>query len=435
MLEQFAAFPIPAAGRRGAELQGRLDRHRRQAAELREAQREGWRRRLSCSARHATGSSGVRGDTEAARARVNRLTQLMHMSRRAASGAAIDLRAITGDPVEFAEDAPSDGDMSARSARGRIQRHRRHGQRSHDDHRSAPRRALAEGARLPEVRMHLHGPADPARGVVVSNERCTAGKSHSFVRHVVIDVSGSRLEGSFRAGQSFGVIPPGADEAGRAHKLRLYSIASPSAGEDGQGRHVATTVKRTIDEHWETQRLFLGVASNYLADLRPGDSVGLTGPSGKRFLVPEDPGAHDYLFIATGTGIAPFRGMLRELDAAGFPSRAVLVMGSPYATDLIYDDQMRELASRRPGFSYLTALSRQPQTDGAADVRGCAYPPRSDRGMLARRHAHFVCGGRDGAESCATGGGAPRDVLSQYVRPEPAAGSRRRGRDGCSIAR
>lgn len=291
-----------------------------------------------------------------------------------------------------------------------------------------PGEPSAEGARLPEVRMHLHGPADPARGVVVSNDRCTAGKSHSFVRHVVIDVSGSRLEGSFRAGQSFGVIPPGADAAGRAHKLRLYSIASPSAGEDGQGRHVATTVKRTIDEHWETQRLFLGVASNYLADLRPGDSVGLTGPSGKRFLVPEDPGAHDYLFIATGTGIAPFRGMLRELDAAGFPSRAVLVMGSPYATDLIYDDQMRELASRRPGFSYLTALSRQPQTDGGppmyVDARLSTHRDLIAGMLASERTLLYVCGvaGMELGVVRRLAEVLPRDVLSQYVRPEPAAG-------------
>lgn len=113
VLEQFAAFPIPVALPAGerAELQGRLDRHRRQAAELREAQREALAKAAELFGEARDGFQRVRGDTEAARARVNRLTQLMHMSRRAASGAAIDLRAITGDPVEFAEDAPSDGDM------------------------------------------------------------------------------------------------------------------------------------------------------------------------------------------------------------------------------------------------------------------------------------------------------------------------------------
>lgn len=237
---------------------------------------------------------------------------------------------------------------------------------------------------LTQVQMHLHTPADPAVGVCVSNERCTASKKAAhFVRHVAFDVSGTRLEGNFRAGQSFGVLPPGVDEKGRPHKLRLYSIASPSAGEDGKGRIVATTVKRTIDEHWETGKLFLGVASNYLCDLKPGDRVPLTGPSGKRFVLPADAGNHDYVFFATGTGIAPFRGMLMELlanpvggakggvgEAAGIGGggtgggRIVLVMGAAYATDLLYDQTFLDMAARHPRFTYLTAISREQQRDG-----------------------------------------------------------------------
>ncbi len=201
-------------------------------------------------------------------------------------------------------------------------------------------------------------------GVCVSNERCTSKKSAHFVRHVAFDVSGSKLEGNFRAGQSFGVMPPGVDERGRAHKLRLYSIASPSAGEDGKGRVVATTVKRTIDEHWDSNRLFLGVASNYLCDLKPGDKVNLTGPSGKRFVLPADHAGHDYLFFATGTGIAPFRGMLMELLAEKDSSRIVLVMGAAYATDLLYHETLLSWAREHPRFTYLTAISREKQEDG-----------------------------------------------------------------------
>ncbi len=223
------------------------------------------------------------------------------------------------------------------------------------------------GPALPEARMHLHTPADAGTGVVVSSESCLRGKSASFVRHVVIDVSQTRLAGNFLAGQSFGVLAPGTDDKGRPHQVRLYSIASPSFGDDGRGQHVSTTVKRTIDEHWETHKLFLGVASNYLCDLQPGDPVRVTGPSGKRFVLPVDRSAHDYLFIATGTGIAPFRGMLLDLlrPPSGPPctSRITLVMGVPYETDLIYDGLFQELAGQHPNFRYLTALSRQGQDD------------------------------------------------------------------------
>ena len=49
----------------------------------------------------------VRGDDDASRARVNRLAQLMHLCRRAANGAAIDLSTITSEQGDFTEDAPA----------------------------------------------------------------------------------------------------------------------------------------------------------------------------------------------------------------------------------------------------------------------------------------------------------------------------------------
>lgn len=220
---------------------------------------------------------------------------------------------------------------------------------------------------LADVRQHLVSPAEPAVARVVETRLCTAGgaKAAGFVRHVALDVSATPLAGSFRAGQSFGVVPPGTDERGRPHKLRLYSIASPTRGEDGQGNVLATTVKRTIDEHWDDHRLFLGVASNHLCDLPEGGEVLVTGPAGKTFVLPADPGDHDYLFFATGTGIAPFRAFLGDLLApgSGFSGSVTLVMGSPWRTDLLYHADLLALANEHANFRYLTALSRERQDD------------------------------------------------------------------------
>jgi ferredoxin--NADP+ reductase len=223
---------------------------------------------------------------------------------------------------------------------------------------------MPPGPDMPEVRMHIQRPDDPTQGICVENERVTSRKSAGFIRHVAIDVGATPLAGSFRPGQSFGVIPPGTDAHGRTHKVRLYSLASPSRGEDGAGNVVATTVKRTIEEHRDTGKLFLGVASNFLCDLAPGDPVALTGPAGKRFLLPQRPEEHDYVFFATGTGIAPFRGMLMDLVAARVPSRIVLIMGTAYASDLIYHTTLLGLEEQHPNFTYLTAISRERQDDG-----------------------------------------------------------------------
>lgn len=222
-----------------------------------------------------------------------------------------------------------------------------------------------EGPELAEVQMHLHRQDEPATGVVVRNEICTNPKASGFVRHIEFDVSGSKLAGNFVAGQSFGVLPPGENERGQPHPQRLYSIASPSRGEDGQGKVLSTTVKRFIDEHHETKKLFLGVASNYLCDLKEGDTAQLLGPAGKRFVLPQRHSEHDYVFFATGTGIAPFRGMLAELYFNAAPRSATLIMGSPYTTDLIYHDHFSKLQTEQESFTYLTAISRERQQDAS----------------------------------------------------------------------
>lgn len=250
---------------------------------------------------------------------------------------------------------------------------------------------------LAEVCVNVVTPRAPVVGRVVGTRICTRSrKAAGMIRHVEIDVSGTPLAGSFRAGQAFGVLPPGRDAAGKPHKLRLYSIASPSAGEDGRGCVLATTVKRLIDEHQETQGLFLGVASNYLCDLRPGDEVRVTGPSGKRFVLPANPGEHDYLFVATGTGIAPFRGMIRELLETAPASRIVLIMGSPYTTDLLYDEELRGLAAGNGNLTYLTAVSRDPGPDGDGPMyvaeRFVTHRTLLEPMLLNPRTLAYVCG-------------------------------------------
>jgi len=235
--------------------------------------------------------------------------------------------------------------------------------------------AAIEGTpELPDVQQHLVKPNAPVIGTIVSNEVCTKSKKAArFVRHIEIDVSGTPLENAWVSGQSFGVIPEGLTEQGNPHKLRLYSIAAPASGENGNGKVISTTLKRVVDEHWDDHTLFTGVCSNYLADCQIGDKVQLTGPVGKRFLLPKDPSAHNYIFIATGTGIAPFRSMLGDLTRLGMPSRVDLIMGSPYESDLLYDDELRELAEDYPNrFFYRTAISRHrvPNQNGMYYVQG-----------------------------------------------------------------
>ena len=210
---------------------------------------------------------------------------------------------------------------------------------------------------LPEVELNIYSPKDPTEITVVENYVCTKESSPNFVRHMTFDVSGTKLEGRVRVGQSIGVLPPGTNEKGRPYKLRLYSVSSPTKGEGGKSNLISTTVKRTIEEL--DGKLYTGIASNYLADLKPGDKIKATGPSGKRFLLPENPGKYNYVFFATGTGIAPFRGMIMEMLEAGLDNQIALVFGAAYRTDLIYPDYFMEVEKNNDNFHYIAKISRE----------------------------------------------------------------------------
>lgn len=210
---------------------------------------------------------------------------------------------------------------------------------------------------LPEVELNINSPKDPAEATLVENFVCTSESSPNIIRHLTFDISGTDLVGKFRVGQSIGVLAPGEDHRGKPHKLRLYSVSSPSSGEGGKPHLVSTTVKRAMDEVDGT--FYMGVCSNYLCNLKVGDKLKVTGPSGRRYLLPVNSEDFNYVFFATGTGIAPFRGMIIELLESGFKGQVALVFGCPYRTDVIYPKFFTEMEEKYDNFHYIKMISRE----------------------------------------------------------------------------
>lgn len=142
--------------------------------------------------------------------------------------------------------------------------------------------------------INLYNLGKPVQAVVQGNYRLTAEGSDSDVRHIILDFQGHPMP--VLEGQSVGIIPPGAADDGQPHLPRLYSVSSPRDGERPGFNNVSLTVKREEG----------GVCSNYICDLKTGDTVNVTGPFGATFLLPDDPDAR-ILMICTGTGSAPMR--------------------------------------------------------------------------------------------------------------------------------
>ena len=146
---------------------------------------------------------------------------------------------------------------------------------------------------------------------------------------------------SFVAGQwlSFKHRKPDGEDITRA-----YSIASPPASDN----RFALCLNRVLD----------GFMSNSLCDMKEGDEIPCQGPSGDFILHPP---LRDTIFIATSTGIAPFRSMLHWVLAEKSRHQDKhfwLLFGSRYESDIYYHGEFLDLAAKHQNFHYLPTLSR-----------------------------------------------------------------------------
>jgi benzoyl-CoA 2,3-dioxygenase component A len=201
----------------------------------------------------------------------------------------------------------------------------------------------------------LHTPESPAVARVVENRRLCTDGADSDIRHLVLQADG--MDFPILEGQSLGVLPPGTDNSGQPHAMRIYSIASTRDGERGETGHIALTVKRVTEDY--EGRPVRGICSNHLCDLQRGEIVRLVGPLGNSYLMPDDPNAR-LLMICTGAGIAPMRGMIerRKQMRSATVEALRLYIGARTVAELPYREELH--ASAEAGLIDLrVAYSRQ----------------------------------------------------------------------------
>ena len=141
---------------------------------------------------------------------------------------------------------------------------------------------------------------------------------------------------------------------------RSYSIAS--APEDGR---LLLTVERLDD----------GEVSPYLVDeLRPDDELELRGPIGGYFVWERNLGG-PLLLVAGGSGVVPFRSMVRHWAAGDHVTVLRLIYSSRSLREVIYRAELAELAAEE-GLDVRLALTREWPDDWEG------YRGRVDRGFL-----------------------------------------------------
>jgi len=175
----------------------------------------------------------------------------------------------------------------------------------------------------------------------------------------------------FLPGQYVNIGIPGSEQT------RSYSFSS-LPGE----RHASFLIKQVPG----------GLMSAWLGRAQPGEKLSMTGPLGSFYLRPV---TRPLLFLAGGTGLAPFLSMLEVLAERNERQPISLVYGVSRDQDLVMLEALQEFRARLPNFSFVTCVS-DPQTqhprqgyvtqhlapgmlnEGNVDVYLCGPPPMVD---------------------------------------------------------
>jgi ferredoxin--NADP+ reductase len=175
---------------------------------------------------------------------------------------------------------------------------------------------------------------------VLSTERITPPEA-AEVRQLQLQIE--QPDFTYHVGQHVGVNVPGPHAFGHNRHFRLYTIANYSSDAEATQARIELCVRRCsyIDEFSGEEEP--GIASNYLCDLKPGDSLTLSGPYGEAFALPEDPDSN-LLMIGSGTGIAPFRAFVQHIYQMPerWRGKVMLFYGARSGAENLYRNDYRQ---------------------------------------------------------------------------------------------
>jgi ferredoxin-NADP reductase len=161
---------------------------------------------------------------------------------------------------------------------------------------------------------------------------------------VTFDVGGENVE--FEPGQYFWVElldPPYEDEKGPRRHITV--VTSPTEGVLG----LATRIRDTAFKR-------------SLVEMPEGASVDVEQPKGS-FVLPEDT-SKQYVFVAGGIGITPFRSMLRYIADKGLDYDITLVYSNRDVESTAFLDELKELESVVPRCRVIFTMTDDPSWEG-----------------------------------------------------------------------
>jgi len=195
------------------------------------------------------------------------------------------------------------------------------------------------------------------------------------VEVAVIEVA-PRQKFLYRPGQSVAVEIP--------QRPRLWRYFSPANAPHSSGRL-----------QFHVQPIAGGLVSTAAARrLSEGDTIRLAAPVGEQLTLPENGRVPDLLMVAGGTGLAPLRAVLEQIDrgweATGAAPRVHLYHGARMPWNL-YDHEYLARLATKPWLAYTPVVSEDPTYQG---IRGFVGTVAAKADDWSDRTA-MVCGSPD----------------------------------------
>jgi ferredoxin-NADP reductase len=170
---------------------------------------------------------------------------------------------------------------------------------------------------------------------------------------------------------------------------RSYSLAAPVE------RGVELTVERLDD----------GEVSPFLTDhLQPGDTIQLRGPIGGHFVWSAAAARRPLLLVGGGCGVVPLMCMLRHRRLTGSSVPAALFYSSRTRREVIYHDELAEMAHEDPQLTIRLTLTRETPAGWPGGRGRIALPAIQTLldGLGGGEVDSFVCGNAGFVEAAST---------------------------------
>ena len=216
------------------------------------------------------------------------------------------------------------------------------------------------------------------------------------------------------------VDPPFPFEAGQYATLGLLG---PEGKLVQRPMSVSSSSDR-LDEYEFFIRLVEGGAfTPLLWERSVGDPINIKGAKGK-FLLQDD--GRRCLFVASGTGLAPFMSMIDTLRDRGQTREIHLLHGASYEHDLAWREELSRLEAGDFPLRYVATISRPQQSPGwtgcTGRVEAIIEPQLDAQGLEPANTTIYLCGNPEmitAVDEIATGRGfAPEQIRKELYWPK-----------------